>query len=727
MTAHPLHTSHTEARRLLDKGFKLCALHPLSKRPVGDNWQRNVVTSIDPTAGGYGFHLALNNLCSVDPDNLEPARDGMQRCGFSLEDVMGAGVRTTSTRPGSGGRTTFRVPDGMGDRLRWIKFSSKSKGTILELRAHSSNLQDCLPGTVYRTKKEAGQFQQDYANGRTLDEATEPPLFILNWWLQLSEDVDFLHQQQTLFCGADAHLSVSSGNGRLAFASPMRLGFNAAHDVQEILERHGYTESDNGRSGRLAPPTATGAPSVRLIPGKDGLWQSDHASDPLHGMFDAWTAYVMLDHGGDVPAAEAAWGPNHVAVQMEGFTDVAVLPDAPPPLPAFARKKTGEIKASKDNMQRALARPDFCGFQLRFDTFRAELMIAERDTEGWRPFRDTDYTELCLHAERMGFDNISKELIRDAVAYRANIEQFDSAQHWIKGRVWDGVPRLETFLSVYFGAVDTQYTRAVGLYVWTALAGRVMQPGVKCDMVPVAVGAQGARKSSAVAALVPDAAFVTTLDLGTKDDDTARRMRGKLVIELDELKGLGTRDAEHIKSLITRTHEEWTPKYREMTTRYARRCVFFGTSNKDDFLADETGNRRWLPFHCGRCDPDAITRDRDQLWAEALSMFNVHGVLHGEAERLAGGEHAAFLEHDEWDAPVHAWLHRSDHRGRCPFDREFLTGGEVLAEALELKAAHQTRPHQHRIKKVLIRLGYTYGNPRWGGRRTWGYTPPSLF
>lgn len=33
---------HAEARRLLDLGFKLCALHPMSKRPVGNfNFSRD--------------------------------------------------------------------------------------------------------------------------------------------------------------------------------------------------------------------------------------------------------------------------------------------------------------------------------------------------------------------------------------------------------------------------------------------------------------------------------------------------------------------------------------------------------------------------------------------------------------------------------------------------------------------------------------------------------------
>jgi predicted P-loop ATPase len=58
------------------------------------------------------------------------------------------------------------------------------------------------------------------------------------------------------------------------------------------------------------------------------------------------------------------------------------------------------------------------------------------------------------------------------------------------------VPRVATLLLGYFGTEDTPYTRAVGRYTWTALAGRCAEPGVKADMVPVLIGLQGAGKTT---------------------------------------------------------------------------------------------------------------------------------------------------------------------------------------------------------------------------------------
>lgn len=309
---------HAEARRLLADDFKLCELQALSKRPVGREWQRHPVTSIRSSAGGYGLILALNDLCSVDPDNVELARAGLERCGFDLDQIMAAGVRTSSTRPRSGGRSTFKAPAG----LTRVCFASKTRGTILELRAGQSNLQDCLPGTRYRTEEDGPIYEQAYANGKTLDQAPELPPLFLAWWQRLNSDPTFLHEQQRLLCGVDAQLAVSVGEGsgaKLAYGSGLRRDYNEAHSVEDILSRHGY--SCDGE--RWAPPTATGVPGIRLIPGRDGLWRSDHASDPLFGTFDAWSAFVVLDCDGDLDRANGAYLPELHAMIAAEFPVIA--------------------------------------------------------------------------------------------------------------------------------------------------------------------------------------------------------------------------------------------------------------------------------------------------------------------------------------------------------------------------------------------------------------------
>ena len=408
----------------------------------------------------------------------------------------------------------------------------------------------------------------------------------------------------------------------------------------------------------------------------------------------------------------------------QDFAVVVAEPDEPAPLPPYKRDGKGKIEASIGNVVMALVRPDVCGMQIKYDEFRDEIMWAAEDDDQWAAFTDSDYSRLRIRIERKGFKAVGRELIRDAVLLVADEHPFDSAQTWLDQQTWDGVPRVETFLSTYFGAADTPYTRAVGKYLWTALAGRVITPGVKADMVPILVGGQGVGKSTGVAAMVPANDFFTEVSFHEKEDDLARRMRGRLLGEIGELRGLHTRELETIKAFITRTHESWVPKYREFATSFPRRIVFIGTTNKDEFLADETGNRRWLPVAVSQADVEAIRRDRLQLWAEGRVMYDLVGIDYQDAERLAGAIHDDHTIRDSWEEAVSQWLDEPDAlTGETPRTRNFLRVGDVLRGALGFDTRHVNRREEIRAGAVLRGLGYVRKKSRVDGVGVWGFVP----
>lgn len=412
------------------------------------------------------------------------------------------------------------------------------------------------------------------------------------------------------------------------------------------------------------------------------------------------------------------------AVASADEFEVVEAPKGEWPLPKFKRDKQGEILATVDNVTLAVRRPDVCGMDIRFDLFRDEIMYSAAGLEAWQTFTDADYVRLRIVLERGGFKPIGRELIRDVVLLVAGENVFDTATVWLESLIWDGVPRLDSFLAQFFGAEDTDYTRAVSRYVWTALAGRVMEPGCKTDMVPILVGEQGSGKSTAVAAMAPAPEFFTEISFSEKDEDLARKMRGRLVAEIGELRGLHTREQEAIKAFITRTHENWVPKYREFAVQFPRRLVFIGTTNKDEFLADETGNRRWLPVRVGKVDVKGINEARDQLWAEAREIFTQAGVQYKEAEKLAGGVHQEHMIHDSWQDVVSDWLDTADDlTGEKPLDRYFLRVNDVLIEALGFTERNIARKDEVRVGAILRALGYSRKKVRVDGRTVWAFVP----
>ena len=421
--------------------------------------------------------------------------------------------------------------------------------------------------------------------------------------------------------------------------------------------------------------------------------------------------------------------------------------------PDFDREKGGAIKPTMGNTVKAVRVSSIAGRRIAWDEFKDEITVAQPGTNDWRPMKDGDRVEIRIALENLGFKTAGAEQVRDAVNLVAERNCFDSAQLWLRGvsAAWDGVRRVDRFLIERFGCADTPYCRAVARYMWTALAGRVLDPGCQVDMVPIFEGDQGIRKSTAIAALVPDPQFFVEVDLGEDEEKIVRKSRGVLVAEIAELSGLQTRQLEWVKKYVTRRTEKWVPKYKEFPSTFKRRVVHFGTTNRDDVLADDTGERRWLPLHVVQADVEGIVRDRDQLWAEGARMWagelcaetaGVGGVVWGadgcggvawrDAERLAvlDDVHAAFTAHDSWESGIAAWLDgnaaddmgdaeaagRAGARKLHPFAM-----ADLLRGALGMSLAAQDMRAQKRAGSVLRRMGYTNKATRHGGaiRKMW--------
>ena len=376
-------------------------------------------------------------------------------------------------------------------------------------------------------------------------------------------------------------------------------------------------------------------------------------------------------------------------------------------LPPFTRDRLGRIESTAMNVLAALRRPDMTGWRLGFDEFIGAQVIAPYGATEWRMFKDTDYFMLREALERRKFKSPSSELIKEAVRYAAEESSFDSAIQWGSSLVWDGVERVEKFFPTYLGCSDTPYARAVGVYLWTALAGRCLDPGCKVDMVPVLISAQGTGKTSLVEALAPTKEAFIEINLEHRDDQLSKQLRGKLVGEIAELRGLMTRESEAIKAWISRREEEVRGLYKEFHRKYPRRLVMIGTGNKE-FLSDETGERRWLPIRVGRSNMAALTEDVNQLWAEGVHKWRAGGVQWREAQHLAVDEHADFKVADEWEGVVRQWL-ESDamdgadgpKRGDQPLELIAVAVG-----ALGFAARDFSQSEQRRLGKVMRTLGY---------------------
>lgn len=216
----------------------------------------------------------------------------------------------------------------------------------------------------------------------------------------------------------------------------------------------------------------------------------------------------------------------------------------------------------------------------------------------------------------------SKDVIFDAMAYMSEKNSFNPVRDWFEALPeWDGVNRLDGWLKLNFQAEgDEEYLAQVFRKWMTAMVMRIYRPGAKFDWMPIFEGKQGIGKSSLGRLLVGDKYFLDWLpDLS--DKDSALGLQGALCVEFGELSNIRKQDVESAKAYISRTVDKVRPPYGRKWVESPRQCVFFGTTNSDTYLRDDSGNRRFKPVKVGQLDFQALDRDREQLFAEALFIW----------------------------------------------------------------------------------------------------------
>jgi predicted P-loop ATPase len=222
-------------------------------------------------------------------------------------------------------------------------------------------------------------------------------------------------------------------------------------------------------------------------------------------------------------------------------------------------------------------------------------------------------------ANNYGFEP-PQHLINEAVDIIANKNRVHPIREWLKRLTWDGVPRIDTWLKDYMGAVGPEpYLGEVSRKTLLGLVARVMKPSCQFDQVPVLEGAQGVGKSTVGRILAGDDWYCDTLP-DIKDKDSMLNLQGAWIVEISELAALRHASSlESYKAFFTRRIDRIRAPYGKRWQDVPRQCVFFGTTNSDDYLRDKTGNRRFWPVKVHGCKFDELKAVREQLFAEAYS------------------------------------------------------------------------------------------------------------
>lgn len=298
--------------------------------------------------------------------------------------------------------------------------------------------------------------------------------------------------------------------------------------------------------------------------------------------------------------------------------------------------------------------------------------------------------------DRFGFLP-DRELLGDVLADEAVQNRFNPVRDHLETLKWDGVARLDTWLSVYCRSEDSAYTREVGRVFLIAAVRRAKRPGCKFDTMLILEGTQGSYKSTAVRVLAGrDEWFSDVVPIGEEGNRVIEATRGKWIIEEGELAGMNDRTVERLKAFCSRVADRGRLAYERRPVDIPRAFVIVGTTNSKSYLNDMTGARRFLPVKVGRIEIEALIRDRDQLLAEAVEReaageSTVLSDAVGEAAEL---KRRARTLTDDWIETL-----------RTVADGDEVWSGQCWA-ALSFDAGARDKSKQKRLADCLEAMGF---------------------
>lgn len=357
---------------------------------------------------------------------------------------------------------------------------------------------------------------------------------------------------------------------------------------------------------------------------------------------------------------------------------------------------------------------------LAYDVFAMQAMIelgppwhpgTEWQPRPWTPQDDLLATDWM---QRQGI-GVNVATAAQAVEAVAQDRRFHPVLDYLDALEHDGEARLGGWLHKYLGTQPSPWNEHVGRHMLVAAIARIYDPGCKADTVPILEGPQGARKSTAIKTLFSPWFTDELADLTSKD--AAMQTRGIWGIEISELDAMTRGEVSKIKAFISRTTDRFRPPYGNRIIESQRACVFWGSTNSDSYLKDETGGRRFWPIKVSKIDIPGLEKVRDQLWAEARKMFEAGypwWIIKPEIQREAEEQQRDRYIGDPWDAAIERYVQGETE----------VTIEKVLRDVLGLELARCGQIEQNRIARSLRTMGFLRTQRRSGDKRVWVYRKP---
>lgn len=375
-------------------------------------------------------------------------------------------------------------------------------------------------------------------------------------------------------------------------------GINAAHEIYKALKNH----CEDIRF--VPPPFLDGWDLADVTPDFDPKAYAKSAMLPASEYFAP--AVHTVTH------AEPRTGQLIADIQPDGFDYFSPLPDT---------SSKGKPLATIENLREIIRRLDI---NVRYNVIKKELEIIIPN-QCFTVDNQANASIAWIQSRCARIDYPVGNLL-SYLGYLADKNLYNPVATWIESKPWDGTPRLQSLLDTVTTA-DPDDTNQKNLLItrWltSAVAAAFLPDGVSAHGVLVFQGDQAIGKTQWIKSLAPADMRVIQDGIILRPDstDSVKQAVSNWIVELGELDATFRKaDIAQLKAFIPRDKDVLRRPYAVTESHFARRTVFFASVNPQQFLQDETGNRRYWTVACDRINHDHGI-DMQQVWAEVYASI----------------------------------------------------------------------------------------------------------
>lgn len=591
-----------------------------NKSPMFAGWNFNLTEKFDYNelvkhAQKYGIVCGFEDLEVIDVDNHFSDADELFKFIYNNFDLDRFPIIKTQ---GGGYHIYYKCKTIDGNQKLAMRLNAKSKKeTLVETRGRGGMVV-CPPSTGYEV------IQGDIFSVPYISVNERKTL------LSICKALDECAKKDT-----EVTTSKSTNFESSSIGTKYNQDFQTVQETISLLTKHGWSTKDNKHFKRPGKDTDGISATFGKV-GENKFYVFSSNADPfeMETSYSMWGVLTMLEFGGDYSASAK------FLHQKYGSGPITTTATNKPTAKKDDKPAAPQTTASKVKWDILYQIIQDWKLEFRFNVLTKINEYRKGDSEwtqiGLLPNDIIREMETERGVKSISMTKVSEMLMSTDIANPYNpIEDF-----FVKLPKWDGndsIKKICKYITPEFGEnveyFESMLRKAIIRTIRCALEREYINRMVFCFYSE----AQEIGKTKFFKWLCPNEVYDDeTIDPTNKD--SMLKLGRYLMINMDELDSLQKKDISRLKAFISKGDMNTRVAYGRFEENFQRYASLFGSTNKQDLLADET-NTRWIILRVANFDWKNYTKDVDpmQIWSQCYELYkadNEAGELTSNEKRM---------------------------------------------------------------------------------------------